>query len=220
MKHVPESEAIKGYWFSETNALSHGDGRTVALGETHSVEGEIEACKHGLHSTINALDALKYAPGDTLWIVESWGAIDDSESDKLCASHRRYIAGGIDISETLREFARWCALQVYDKIAQYDTNGVIKLWLETGDEKYREAAYATADSAAYLAAHSITYAARSAARSAYSANWASSAAYSAYSAASSAYSTARSAAGSIARKVQNEKLEAMIESALDKVDKK
>jgi hypothetical protein len=108
-----------------------------------------------------------------------------------------------DATETLRVFARACALDVLDK---WDAPAVVREYLETGNEDLRVAAEAAARSAAESAADSARSAwpaAWSAARSAESAAW--SAAWSAELAAWSAES-----AEAAARSKQNTRLEAML----------
>ena len=146
---VAKKDAIQAWWFSEGTTLPHGDGREVKIGVVHKVTGRIVACRNGLHGSENPLDALKYAPGAIVWRTRHWGTVR-REDDKLCSTFREYVAGGVDASATLRAFARWCALQVYTELAEYDKDGIIKRWLETGDESIRSAA----ESAAWLAAWS------------------------------------------------------------------
>lgn len=67
-------------------------------------------CQQGLHASIDALDALKYAPGNTLCLVECGGTLFTSD-DKLVCTERTIIAM-VDANAILREFARWCALSV------------------------------------------------------------------------------------------------------------
>ena len=150
---VAKKDAIQAWWFSEGTTLPHGDGREAKIGTVHKVTGRILACKNGLHGSENPLDALKYAPGAMVWKTRHWGTVH-REKDKLCSTYREYVAGGVDASATLRAFARWCALQVYTELAEYDKDGIIKRWIETGDESIRSAAESAAWLAAELAAGS------------------------------------------------------------------
>ena len=200
-----------GWYFSpEDKKLAHGDGREIAVGVTHEVDGDPVLCDHGLHASKRILDACQYATSGIVWRVKLSGKISPGY-DKMCATRREYLAGGIDISDVLREFSRSQALSVAHLWAM---PAIVRKYLETGDESIRSvawsAAYSAARSAAYSAARSAAEsaarsAAESAARSAAeSAAW--SAAYSAarsaaWSAAwSAAYSAARSAAWSAAEK--------------------
>lgn len=145
---VHEAEAIEGWWFSEGKSLPNGDRRRVAVGRTHTVDGEIEICHRGLHSSRRIIDALQYATGPIVWRVKSWGTVIEQD-DKFVAAHRQYIAGGIDISDVLRAFARKCALSVIDK---WDAPEIVRRYLETGDESIRAAPWYAARAAARAAA--------------------------------------------------------------------
>lgn len=124
------------------------DGRPVpADGEWLEHTGPLELCEAGLHASVCPLDALQYAPGNTLCLVDLGGEIIHGD-DKVVASRRRIIAR-IDAEPLMREFARWCALQV---IAHWAAPDVVRRYLETGDESVRDAAWAAALDAARDAA--------------------------------------------------------------------
>ena len=181
---------MRAFYFSnKDNRLRYGDNRLIEKGITHTVEGEIGLCDYGLHASVKLIDALSYAPGSNLWLVELGGEIINGY-DKCCATERTYI-DFFDAESLLREFARKQALINIEKIKPYcseDEYSIILKWLNTGYEAHRSAAESAARSAARSAAWS---AARSAAWSA-----AESAAWSA--ARSAAWSAAESAAWSAA----------------------
>jgi len=55
---------IKAWHFTRRNRrLGHGDGRLVRAGSVHTVDGVPDLCKYGLHGSVRAIDALRYAPG-------------------------------------------------------------------------------------------------------------------------------------------------------------
>jgi len=128
---------VTAWWFSEGNTLPHGDMRRVALGKTHKIKGEVVPCENGLHASVRAIDALSYAPGNIVWRVECGGTVVQ-ENDKLACSERTYISGGIDVSDTLRKFARMCALDV---VHLWDAPEIVVQYLKTGDESIRDAAW-------------------------------------------------------------------------------
>jgi hypothetical protein len=135
------------------------DGRPVPPdGEWLEHEGPLAMCESGLHASRHPYDALQYAPGSTLCLVEVDGEMVEQD-DKLVA-RRRMIVNRIDASPLLRSFARWCALQV---IHLWSAPDVVRRYLETGDESLRDAAGAAAWAAAGAAAGD---AARAAARDA------------------------------------------------------
>ena len=127
------------------------DGRPIPpVGEWldyDGVRGPLKLCDAGLHASDDVLDALQYAPGHTLHRVELSGEII-RDTDKLCASRRRIIAS-VNAEPLLRAFARWCALQVAHL---WNCPEVVQLYLATGDESIRAAAWAAASAAAWDAA--------------------------------------------------------------------
>ena len=148
---------VKAWWFSVGKTLPHDDGRKIQLGRTHKIKGELIPCHNGLHASVKPLDALGYAPGPIVWRVEMGGTVIHHD-DKLCASERTYLAGGIDVSDTLRKFARMCALDVIDL---WTAPEIVVRYLKTGDESIRgaawEAAWEAARSAALAAARDAAW---------------------------------------------------------------
>ena len=170
---------MKAYYFAANDKkLRHGDNRKIRVGITHKIKGTPVLCEHGLHASERLIDALKYAPGHMLYVVQLGGEIVKGE-DKVVAQERTYVSF-LNAKELLREFARKQALINIKKIKPYTTEedyAIIIKWLKTGDKKYQIAARSAAAAAAWSAADS---AAESAAESA-------------------AHSAARSAADSAAR---------------------
>ena len=153
---------MKAWHFLDVNAAGEPvlrDGRKLVLGEWLEHEGDLVMCEQGFHASVRAIDALSYAPGVYVTIVECEGVVEGE--DKLVCRRRRAIAGG-NASEALLYFARWCALSCLDN--WQDQPQAVLDWLMTGDEQYRSAAESAAESAAWGAA--AESAARSAARSA------------------------------------------------------
>jgi len=182
--------------------LDYGDGRKITPGETITVDCKPVLCESGLHGSESIMDALALAPGNMVCRCDISGEIVRGY-DKLVGTERKclWVVDGFTL---LRDFARWCALQVIDG---WDAPDVVRKWLETGDESLRSEARSAAHSAADSAA-------RSAARSAacYAACYA--ARYAAYSAADyAAGSAAHPAACSAAHSVQGRKLEEMVRAA-------
>ena len=182
------------YFSTADKKLQHGDGREIAKGRTHKVEGKLALCSHGLHASVRPIDALQYAPGPILWRVKLGGEILKGE-DKLCASARTYL-WGFDATAMLREFARKCALDV---IHLWNAPEVVKTYLTTGDESLRAAARDAAWAAARAAAWDAAWAA------AWDAAWAA--------ARAAARAAAWDAAWDAARDAQNRRLLAMIRKA-------
>lgn len=108
----------------------------------------VQICQTGLHASYDPFDALQFAPGSTLCLVDVDGIVTE-QSDKLVCTRRRIVAR-MDATEMLRYFARMQALSVihlYD-----DAPDVVLDYLMTGDEKIWDAAKAASRAAARAAA--------------------------------------------------------------------
>lgn len=113
------------------------DGQPVpADGVTLKFDGKPILCKQGLHASVDPFDALEYAPGATLCLVECGGEIV-LDTDKLVCTERTIIAR-MDATDMLRYFARMQALSV---VHLWDAPDVVLDYLMTGDESIRAAAW-------------------------------------------------------------------------------
>jgi len=152
------------------------DGSPVPQdGETLVFTGEPILCLQGYHASLSARDALRYAPGNILCLVECGGKIIE-DTDKLVCTERTIIQR-IDATEMLRYFARMQAVSVIH-LYPNDTDDVVFDFLMTGKNAY--AAYDAANATTYA-----TYATNTAANATYAANAVTNAA-----AAANAYATA------------------------------
>ena len=145
------------------------DGRPVPQdGVWLEHDGPLVICQSGLHASLDPFDALQYAPGPILCLVECDGDIHH-QRDKLVCRRRRIVARR-DATEGLRYFARMQALSVAHL---WEPPDVVLDYLMTGDEVNRDAARAAALSAAWAAARAAALsAAWAAARdAAWSAAW-------------------------------------------------
>ena len=116
------------------------DGRPIPPdGAWLEHDGPLKLCESGLHASLHPFDALTYAPGATLCLVELRGTIIH-DVDK-CVAQRRRIVARIDATALLRDFARACARDV---LHLWDAPDVVRRYLETGDETIRDAARAAA----------------------------------------------------------------------------
>lgn len=146
----------RAYWFHNGSLR---DGRPVPpVGEWLEHEGPVEICRTGLHASKHPFDALRYAPGPYLCLVDVDG-VEGRGGDKLVA-RRRKILKQIDATDMLRKFARLCALDV---VHLWDAPDVVVMYLKTGDEAIRDAARSAARSAAWSAAWDATWVAEQAA---------------------------------------------------------
>ena len=143
---------VTGWWFAPQNKkLANGDNREIKLGITHSLDGKIIPCEYGLHLSKRPIEALRYAQSSIIYKVVGSGIVvpHGNPVDKYACSKRKYVAGGVDISVTLRHFARLCALDV---IHLWNPSEVVVEYLKTGNEKNRAAARDAAWAAARAAA--------------------------------------------------------------------
>jgi hypothetical protein len=207
---------VTGWWFGTVDRrLLNNDGRPIVIGDTHNVEGDIIPCQHGLHLSTKIIDALTYAPGPVIYKVRGSGVIvpHGNPTDKYACSQRTYLAGGINISSTLRLFARKCALDV---VHLWNAPTVVVEYLKTGDESIRYAAWAAALDAAWAAARAAAlatawYAARAAA---WAAAWAAARDAALATARDAARDAAWAAARDAARDRQNKRLTTMVTKLL------
>ena len=110
--------------------------------------GDCKLCKSGLHWSRNPFDALKYASGATLCLVEINHIIEEQEDKGV--SRRRRIIARMDATDMLQYFARQQAISVLDNW-QIEPDQSILDWL-MGDYAAESAAESAARSAAWSAA--------------------------------------------------------------------
>ena len=135
------------------------DGTPIpADGELLHHAGEVAICSSGLHASKRLIDALNYAPGNTICRVECEEIVDEQHDKLVC--RKRTILWRIDGEELLREFARKCALDV---IHLWDAPQIVIDFLQTGDPKLQAAAEAAGAWDAAEAARDAGAAARAAA---------------------------------------------------------
>jgi hypothetical protein len=149
-------------WHFLTSQWTAHAGFKVEVGALYTMEPPIVPCSRGFHASVRCIDALKYAPGPVITLVECGGTIVDhgSPADKFACSERRAL-WGYDATAELRYFARWCALEVIHLWP--NAPEVVREYLESGDESIREEARKAAYAAYYAAHHAdAAYAAASA----------------------------------------------------------
>jgi len=141
------------------------DGRPVpADGVTLRHDGPMVMCESGLHFSLDPFDALEYAPGNTLCLVECGGEIVLKDDKGICTE--RTIIARMDAEPLLRYFARQQALSV---VHIWDAPEVVLDYL-MGDDAAWAAARDAARNAAWDAARDAALAAAWAA--AWDAAWA------------------------------------------------
>ena len=138
---------MEAWHFIKEDRTMQYSGEKVEAGKTYVFHGEPRLCEQGYHASLKAIDALYYSPGSVICRVRMGGEIVTGE-DKIVATER-HVIWMHDATEQLREFARWCALQVAHL---WDMPVGVRQYLETGDETLRDAARAAARAAARDAA--------------------------------------------------------------------
>ena len=114
------------------------DGRPVPKdGEWLVCDQPLVICRTGLHASREPFDALQYAPGNTLCLVDCDGEIIE-QNDKLVCSRRRIVAR-MDAAELCDYFARMQALSV---VHLWDAPDVVLDYLMTGEARADAAARA------------------------------------------------------------------------------
>jgi len=168
-KKIKMTKPVSAWYFSEMDRrLRYGDTRKISNGITHSVflhrvkpvsdyyghnyrevryrevryNTPIEACKHGLHASMDIFDALKYAPDLVVWKVRLFGKMD-KKTDKIAAQHRTYL-WGYNATKVFIQCCRRAALDVLP-IAQkeFKIDPVIIEYLKTSNPKLRKRAVKT-----------------------------------------------------------------------------
>ena len=185
----------KLYYHFTTDKLRDGT-KIPPIGEWLIYPKKPIICQQGLHASEHPFDALKYAPGNLLHLVELSG-IETIQADKVVAKGRRIIAT-IDSTELLQRAARKFALDVIDL---WNPPDIVREYLITGDRsKARassEAATRAAQAASWATSRASSWAAQAASWAASeAASWAASQAAQAASEAAQAASEAASEATS------------------------
>ena len=90
---------IKAYHF--TDGMKLLDGTPLVEGKTYTIAGPLVICKRGLHWSRRPIDALKYAPGSMLSIVEIPDTADIIEQEDKGCSNIRIVKKVLDCEKLL-----------------------------------------------------------------------------------------------------------------------
>ena len=138
-------------WHFTGNKLR--DGRAIPkAGRVLVFDGNPIICEQGLHASREPFDALQFAPGHMLHMVECWGEVQE-QSDKLVCTHRKIIKS-MDATDLLWYFSRMQAVSV---VHLWDAPDVVLDYLMTGDKSLRYAARAAARDAARKDFNALVY---------------------------------------------------------------
>lgn len=100
-------------------------------------------CEQGYHASIDPFDALQYAPGGTLCLVDCGGTVLHQANKLVCTE--RTIVARMDANEMMRYFARMDAVKV---VHLWDAPDGVLDYLMTGDDSMRAASRAASRAAA------------------------------------------------------------------------
>ena len=128
------------YFASKDRQLRHGDHRCIEEGLTHTVEPSLDQCDHALHAHRRAIDALRYAHGPLICIVELGGETLHGDR-RLVATKRTYLKV-IDGEVLISKFCRRCdldTLELWERL--FGGPGSIRSHLGTGNWGMREYAW-------------------------------------------------------------------------------
>jgi hypothetical protein len=152
--------------FTKENVCWHFTGNTLRdgspipdVGIPLIHKGPVHICESGLHWSRQPFQALKYAPGCKLHMVEVDGTIFEQEDKGV--SSKRTIIKSIDATYLLRRFSADQALSVKHL---WDMPDIVEQYLISLDENKRVAARDAARDAVWVAAGAVWVAARVAAR--------------------------------------------------------
>lgn len=110
------AESVEAWHFTG-NYLRDGT-RVPEPGEVLHHEGPLRLCRSGLHASVKLLDAVRYAPGDDLVHLHRVVLSGDMMNgfDKIVATERmiEWTLEPLVVHAVLREFIRWCGLQVLE----------------------------------------------------------------------------------------------------------
>jgi hypothetical protein len=143
-------KSLAWHFLAEGNKLRDGS-IAPADGKWLEHKGKLVLCGSGLHFSRQAFDALTYAPGPILCLVEIGGEIVEPKGEDKGICSRRKIITRMDATVLLRYFAR---MQAISALEYWDTEPpeVVCDYLATGDESIRAAAWDAAWDAARAAA--------------------------------------------------------------------
>ena len=163
-------KSIAGYHFVGKTLR---DGRPIPPdGEWLVHEGTVVPCESGLHASEHPYDALRYAPGATLCLVELEGDLQSHGDpvDKWVGRRRRILAR-IDADKLLRRFAADEALRMAHL---WKMPAIVLEYLVTLDESKREASRAAsweASTTSWAAKFAANAASRAASCAASAVSW-------------------------------------------------
>ena len=100
---------VRAFHFLKSDMTSsYGADEPWRVGETRKLTGEVELCVRGFHSSPTPFDALGYAQGPILCLVDA-SKPAETDTDKQ-VSRRRTLVAAVDVTRPLHEAAIRIAL--------------------------------------------------------------------------------------------------------------
>ena len=119
------NKILAWHFLNDKGTLRRG-GLKVTPGLTLKMRGPLVMCERGFHASIRPIDALQYAPGSMLCRVELSGEVIE-DTDKVIASERT-VLWMADATNTLHEFACWCAENALNLMREKDEEPDTRSW--------------------------------------------------------------------------------------------
>ena len=102
------SETILAWHFRRLDGTTEHLQTPETVGQTYRFDRTIIPSVQGLHGSVRAIDALKYASGSLVCRTLHGGTIVPHDGDKIASSARKLLVQ-TDATNLLHEFACWCA---------------------------------------------------------------------------------------------------------------
>ena len=105
---MSQHKTLLGWHFlPEDRRLRYGTRELVEAGRTYTAEGPLALCENGMHASVRAIDALRYALGPVVCRVRLAGEM--LKGDDKVVGRSRTVLWMFDASMLLHTFAVQCA---------------------------------------------------------------------------------------------------------------
>lgn len=123
---------VLAWHFLKENRMLRDGSLLVEPGYVYSIgkDERVDMCSVGMHASVKAMDALRYAPGPIVCRVLVWGGVA-TDGDKIAGRHRE-VLWMADATETLHSMACWC-------VRETPLADGRKVWDLLTDERSRQA---------------------------------------------------------------------------------
>jgi len=143
-KSIQEKKITKQWKFLRMGMKSENGSQTWKLNKWVKVEGELELCKNGLHSSIEPYDAFTYVQGEILAVVECRGE-HLKDDNKYCWREQRVIK---TYKWTKKDSVKFLGKISREELVKHQLTSQVMAYPSTYDECFCIAAESAARSAA------------------------------------------------------------------------